>query len=114
MADEKVYVKSAFPKQKDGGFKIAIHERDAMHATDEVSDEFPSGNPDGELFIADDAVHHVAVTAGVKAALNDGRLIETNKSGKAKNEPEDEEQVAPTAPNAGAGKPSTGGQGGGR
>ncbi len=77
MATQTVDVKSGYPKEKDGGFKIAIFERDERHKAQNEGEE------DGELFIADDKVHTVAMTPGVKAALSEGRLVEADADGNA-------------------------------
>lgn len=58
-----IKVKSTFKKEKDGGFQIALSEKDDAH-------------PDGEIFIADDQVHEVAATAGVMSALHEKRLVD--------------------------------------
>lgn len=71
MAGQKILVKSAYPAQPDGGHKLAIFERDDRHVYDS-----PEEGTDGELWIADDKVHEVYLTPGVKTALNEGRLKE--------------------------------------
>ena len=65
-----IQVKSALPKQPDGGFKVAIFDRDDRYKAEN------EGEVDGELFIADDKVHNVVPTAAVRAAMVDGRLKE--------------------------------------
>lgn len=61
-----VTVKSGLPKRDDGGFPLALFERNEAHKG-------------GEIYIADDETHEVALTAEVKAALNDGRLVEAEE-----------------------------------
>lgn len=56
-----ILVRSNFFPVKSGGFKLAIYEKHDAHK-------------DGELYIADDKMHKVALTTEVAAAINDGRL----------------------------------------
>lgn len=96
---QTVKVKSALPQEKDGGFPLAIHERHEDHKSDE--------NPEGDLFIADDEIHDVVLTVGVRSAINEGRLVEVNARGNPVNQPtmmEDEEAPAPNTPNTPGGK----------
>lgn len=77
-----VKVKSAFPQQEDKGYKLAIFETHSAHA-------------DGQLYIADDKIHEVALTAGVKTAINENRLIEIGEDDQPENidiEPADNEE----------------------
>lgn len=80
----KIKVKSALKTEPDGGHRVAIHERDDRHE-------------DGEIFIADEKVYSVTPTAGVMAAMTEGRLVEVrgNESASAP-ESEDEDSLSKT------------------
>lgn len=57
----KISVKSTSPAGDDGGFPIAIYDKNPAYKG-------------GELFIGDNKTHVVPLTAAVAMALNDGRL----------------------------------------
>jgi hypothetical protein len=63
---EKINVKSKLGKRPDGGFPLAIHEKNDDHEG-------------GELFIADDKVHSVVATTAVMTAITEGRLERTDE-----------------------------------
>lgn len=75
---DTIKVQSKLAQQPDGGFPLALHERNEVHE-------------DGELFIADDAIHTVTMTPAIAVALNDGRLEQvTNTPKKAAKEVEEQ------------------------
>lgn len=61
----KIKVKSALPVNPDGGFPVAFADKGDAYEN-------------GEAFVADQTVHELPLTANVKAALNDGRLVEAD------------------------------------
>lgn len=61
MASETITVKSTLKQGADGGWPVALAEKNEAH-------------PDGEVFIADDKTHEVAYTAGVTQAITNGTL----------------------------------------
>lgn len=68
--DQKLaFVKSKLPQREDGGNEFILHEKDPRHPTNK-----------GELYIADDRIHKVAMTSGVAAAIADGRLEEVTSA----------------------------------
>ncbi len=67
---ESISVKSGLPQNEDGGFPLAIFDRNDAYKADEKT-----GSPDGEIYIADGEVHNVPATVEVMRALSDGRLV---------------------------------------
>jgi hypothetical protein len=63
---QTVTVVNATPQEKDGGYRVAIHDYNDLYEG-------------GELFIADGAEHTVPATAAVKAALVSGALREVGE-----------------------------------
>lgn len=70
---EKVNVKSALGQRPDESFPVALFER---------SDEHEGG----EVFIADNKIHNVALTGAVQAALASGALVRAEKGERAGDE----------------------------
>lgn len=91
----KISVVSAFPKGADGGYQVALWDKDSRHEG-------------GELLIADDKVHSVEATPGVMQAIANGSLFESTKSGVPKDEEnkslleEREAEAKANAPTSGA------------
>ena len=79
----------------DGGFPVAIWEKNDVHEATSFSKKGTDGKnytvetAEGELFIADDEVHDVTVTAEVSKALAEGRLIEVRGGKEVEYEAED-------------------------
>jgi hypothetical protein len=78
-----IKVQSGLGKNPDGGFKLAIFERHSAHKELRRTETGNDGKEydvveqeEGQLYIADDKVHEVAYTGGVRLAINEGRLKE--------------------------------------
>lgn len=87
---QTITVKNALPKNKDGSQQVAIFDRSDNYKWGAPADGSPEGTQvEGELFIGDDRPIEVPLTAAVKVALNEKRLVEVDSEGGAIDEDDD-------------------------
>jgi len=81
--NDTISVRSALPPTEDGGWPTALYEQDPAHKK-QAWDEH---GVDGEVYIYGDRTFVVARTAGVMAALKEGRLVEAGAAAPPPSEP---------------------------
>lgn len=91
MSDKLIVVKSLLPKNKDGSWPLAVHEKDDAH-------------PDGEIYVKGEKEFKVAPTSAVTAAIQSKKLKVVSGGS-----PDPDALLESGASNTGEGLPPSGG-----